>query len=167
MNRHLRLIINAHKPWMYDINVTNCHGDCHGVLCNLLTYLSNSLNFSYNFIIESDYGVKNNGSYSGYMGHLQRNVSMLNWISTFMYWTSRMVTWYLSQSHILSNHSRIILSIILGHLPRTNWHFTLDIPVIYRRIYFYFYRHSIGYFGSFYSRRYYSCIYWLYLFIFC
>ena len=69
---HLRLIVNPIHPWIYDIKGT----DCKGVHCHLLRYVSTSLNFTYNFI-EDPIGVGlvlKNGSCTGWLGILQRNV---------------------------------------------------------------------------------------------
>ena len=69
---HLRLLVHLQPPWMHTINGT----DCKGIHCNLLTYLSLSLNFTYNFIVESEgLGIVSaNGSWTGALGILQRDV---------------------------------------------------------------------------------------------
>ncbi len=53
MYSHLRLAINPHIPWIF-IKETIDKQYCEGIQCQLLKYLSKSLNFTYEFIIESD-----------------------------------------------------------------------------------------------------------------
>ena len=67
MVKHLNLLITPHEPWLYNISGTNCHG----VLCNLLTYLTMSLNFTYDFVkgwkyFDSNQNKSLNGAVSQY-----------------------------------------------------------------------------------------------------
>lgn len=49
MNSHLRLFIGAFFPWI-TINKTINDQYCNGILCDLLKYVSKSLNFTYEYI---------------------------------------------------------------------------------------------------------------------
>jgi hypothetical protein len=51
MYSHLRLVIYPHNPWIV-INETIDKQYCEGIQCDLLKYVSKSLNFSYEFIID-------------------------------------------------------------------------------------------------------------------
>jgi hypothetical protein len=53
MNSHLRLDIYPHNPWIV-INETIDKQYCEGIQCELLKYVSKSLNFSYQFIIDGN-----------------------------------------------------------------------------------------------------------------
>ncbi len=50
MYSHLRLVINPYNPWIV-INETIDKQYCKGIQCELLKYVSKSLNFSYEFVI--------------------------------------------------------------------------------------------------------------------
>ena len=73
MYKHLRLIVNPHNPWFYFTTGT----DCDGIHCHLLKYLKKSLNLTYDYLIVPDgLGIGSiNGTWTGWVGHLQRNVS--------------------------------------------------------------------------------------------
>ncbi len=75
MTGNLRISVIQHHPWIQLIN----GNDCKGILCELLKHLSNSLNFSYNFIeIKEGYGIKgSNKKWTGHFGLLQKNVIIL------------------------------------------------------------------------------------------
>ncbi len=60
MYSHLRLAINPHNPWIV-INETIDKQYCEGIQCDLLKYVSKSLNFSYEFIID-DIEIENKSS---------------------------------------------------------------------------------------------------------
>ena len=45
MAKHLKFGTEAHEPWLIIKNGIQCEG----ILCELIIYLSNSLNFSYSF----------------------------------------------------------------------------------------------------------------------
>jgi hypothetical protein len=51
MYSHLRLVIEPHNPWIV-INETIDKQYCEGIQCDLLKYVSKSLNFSYEFITD-------------------------------------------------------------------------------------------------------------------
>ena len=72
MLKNLRTVFRPNKPWIYVNNQTNCEG----ILCHLIKYLSKSLNFSYNLILDDEgQGFKlPNGQWSGVFGRFQRNV---------------------------------------------------------------------------------------------
>ena len=79
MNTHLRLVIFPHKPWII-INKSIDRQYCEGIQCDLLKYVSKSMNFSYEFIIEkSVIGWKlQNNSWNGMIGKIDRNVCQFN-----------------------------------------------------------------------------------------
>ena len=73
---HLRIVsYKQQKPWM----MRKGQNDCQLVLCELIKYLSRSMNFTYNFIDVTHFGIFNaqNQSWSGAMGRFQRNVWLL------------------------------------------------------------------------------------------
>jgi len=51
MYSNLSLNIRPHRPWIYDINGYKCKG----ILCQLLGYVSKSLNFSYYFVMNEQW----------------------------------------------------------------------------------------------------------------
>jgi hypothetical protein len=69
MYSHLRLAIDPHIPWIV-INETIDKQYCEGIQCDLLKYVSKSLNFTYEFILESDRIEHDlsNGSWNGITG---------------------------------------------------------------------------------------------------
>ncbi len=80
MNSHLRLDIYPHNPWIV-INETIDKQYCKGIQCKLLKYVSKSLNFSYEFIIEVNEtrSESSNELWTGAFGRIFRNVrSKLN-----------------------------------------------------------------------------------------
>ena len=72
MSSHLRLMVNPHPPWLFNLNGTNCAG----VLCSVIQYLSTSLNFTYKYIVGTHIGDQfpNNETWTGFMGQFQSNV---------------------------------------------------------------------------------------------
>jgi hypothetical protein len=77
MHSHLRLAIDPHKPWIL-INETIDKQYCEGIQCDLLKYVSKSLNFTCEFVIESD-GVGHelsNGSWKGYIARIVKDVRL-------------------------------------------------------------------------------------------
>ena len=79
MNPHLRLVLDPHKPWII-INKTIDRQYCEGIQCNLLKYISKSMNFSYEFLIDKQgmgYRLKNK-TWNGFMGRIARNVCLIN-----------------------------------------------------------------------------------------
>ena len=51
MYSNLSITIRPHRPWMYDINGFNCKG----IHCQLLGYVSKSLNYSYYFDLNKEW----------------------------------------------------------------------------------------------------------------
>jgi len=51
MYSHLRLFIVPHNPWIV-INKNIDKQYCEGIQCDLIKYVSKSLNFTYEFIID-------------------------------------------------------------------------------------------------------------------
>jgi hypothetical protein len=79
MYSHLRLAINPHNPWIV-INETIDNQYCEGIQCQLLKYVSKSLNFSYEFIIDRDgvgYELSDN-SWKGFIGRIVNNVRLIS-----------------------------------------------------------------------------------------
>ncbi len=77
MYSHLRLAIDPHNPWIV-INETIDKQYCEGIQCQLLKYVSKSLNFTYEFIIdrgENGYELSN-GSWNGFIGRIFKNVRL-------------------------------------------------------------------------------------------
>jgi len=75
MYSHLRLVIDPHNPWII-VNQTIDKQYCEGIQCQFLKYVSKSLNFSYQFIVEKE-GVGRqlqNKSWTGFFGAIHRNV---------------------------------------------------------------------------------------------
>jgi len=73
MNKIIKLILNPNEPWIYDINGQNCKG----IQCQLLLYVSKSMNFSYQFIIDDFQSTPfPNGTWTGFMGRMQQNVHL-------------------------------------------------------------------------------------------
>jgi len=82
MYSHLRLIIDPNIPWIY-VNQTIDKQYCEGIQCQLLKYVSKSLNFSYEFVFEKEgieYGLENK-TWTGFMGAINRNVRYIQSIS--------------------------------------------------------------------------------------
>ncbi len=78
MYSHLRLAINPHNPWIV-INETIDKQYCKGIQCEILKYVSKSLNFTYEFIRESDgpgYELSN-GSWKGHIGRIVKDVRFI------------------------------------------------------------------------------------------
>ena len=78
MSEHLRIIANQYSPWMIlDESYSN---DCRGVSCEIIQYLSQSMNFSFEFIyqnaINTGYRL-GNGTWTGAIGMIQSGVSYL------------------------------------------------------------------------------------------
>ena len=65
-------VISDAEPWFYDMQGIQCRG----ILCNLVAYLSKSMNFSYSFTDSPDsLGVEGTGQqWNGIIGYFQRNV---------------------------------------------------------------------------------------------
>jgi hypothetical protein len=79
MYSHLRLAINPLNPWIV-INETIDKQYCEGIQCQLLKYVSKSLNFTYEFIIDRDgvgYELSNN-SWKGFIGRIFNNVRLIS-----------------------------------------------------------------------------------------
>jgi hypothetical protein len=77
MYSHLRLVIDPHNPWIV-INETIDKQYCEGIQCQLLKYVSKSLNFTYEFIRESD-GIGHelsNNSWKGFIDRIFNNVRL-------------------------------------------------------------------------------------------
>ena len=75
MYSHLRIVLDPLPPWIY-LNKSKGEQHCTGIQCQLLKYISKSLNFSYEFIIDKQgmgYELKNK-SWNGFMGQIARNV---------------------------------------------------------------------------------------------
>ena len=75
MYEHLRLSATQFPPFMF-LN-ENDNINCTGITCNLIKYLSRSLNFTYEFIKYSEkisFRLPN-GSWPGLIGLFQRDVS--------------------------------------------------------------------------------------------
>ena len=72
MSSHLKLVVNPHAPWIYNINGT----DCAGILCPVIKYLSTSINLTYQFVDGTEIGDQfpNNKCWTGFMGQFQSNV---------------------------------------------------------------------------------------------
>jgi hypothetical protein len=75
MDSHLRLDIYPHNPWIV-INETIDKQYFKGIQCELLKYVSKSLNFSYQFIIDGNEkrSESNNELWTGNIGRIFRNV---------------------------------------------------------------------------------------------
>jgi len=76
MYSHLRLVINSHNPWII-VNQTIDKQYCEGIQCELLKYVSKSLNFTYEFICDKmgmGYQLENK-TWNGFFGRIDRNVS--------------------------------------------------------------------------------------------
>jgi hypothetical protein len=80
MYAHLRLDVNPHNPWIV-INETIDKQYCEGIQCQLLKYVSKSLNFSYEFITDGNRtGHKSsNNSGTGAIGRIFRNVRLTSY----------------------------------------------------------------------------------------
>ena len=72
MTLKLKAIVIRHPPWLYGNHPVNCRG----ILCDLIKYLTKSLNSTYTLIEAHETGtfVKSNNSWTGSLGQLQRNV---------------------------------------------------------------------------------------------
>ena len=70
--KNLSVIWRQVDPWLYK----NDQLHYKGILFDLLKYLSNSLNFTYNLMESFEYGsfIKRNNSWSGMKDQLERNV---------------------------------------------------------------------------------------------
>jgi len=55
MPDHLTLTAIPHKPWFYYIN--NDYDNCLGIQCDIIKYLSRSLNFTFKVLLESLPGI--------------------------------------------------------------------------------------------------------------
>jgi hypothetical protein len=75
MYSHLRLVIDPHKPWIL-INETIDKQYCEGIQCQLLKYVSKSLNFTYEFITDEEgFGLQlSDKSWTGVVGRILKNV---------------------------------------------------------------------------------------------
>ena len=71
MSKHLRVVASTIVPWIMRIN----DHECKKILCELIKYLSKSLNFTYNLI--DPVHVKGNAKGRA-ITHIQRNVC-LSW----------------------------------------------------------------------------------------
>ena len=72
MSSNLRLIVRPQSPWFIGNDLVNCQG----ILCPLIKYLSESLNFTYTLTQAYEIGTFTewNHSWTGALGHLHRNV---------------------------------------------------------------------------------------------
>jgi len=79
MYSHLRLAINPHNPWIV-INETIDKQYCEGIQCQLLKYVSKSLNFSYEFITDGNRTRQksSNESWTGPIGRIFNNVRLIS-----------------------------------------------------------------------------------------
>ena len=78
MIRHLRLVGEMLRPWIEIVG--NDNTQCIGIQCKLIKYLSSSLNFTFEIFEEKagpGYELQN-GSWTGMMGRIQRNVSSIS-----------------------------------------------------------------------------------------
>ena len=72
---HLRILGTEFDPW---ISIKSIN-DCEGIQCDLIKYLSRSLNFTFEFV-KQEIGTGNrlpNGSWTGCIGRIDRNVSVI------------------------------------------------------------------------------------------
>ena len=74
MTLNLRVAVYPHKPLFYGNDLVQCEG----ILCDLIKYLSKSMNFTTHYIRSYDRGrfEASNNSWSGAVGLLQRNVNL-------------------------------------------------------------------------------------------
>ena len=84
MNGHLTLTATNFSPYML-LNDNDNH-NCAGLNCNLINYLSSSMNFTYDFIKYTKKGSFKlpNGSWTGPIGLIQREVSEINKINFYL-----------------------------------------------------------------------------------
>lgn len=103
MTTHLRLVAELQAPWIVLVNNNNRR--CRGLQCDLLNYLSRSLNFTYEISSTKEGpGLElANGSWTGLIGKIQSNVS----VRTFDSWWEchhRRQIWPLLRSQSVPNH---------------------------------------------------------------
>ena len=78
MSDVLRIIVNQYSPWMI-LNETHPN-HCRGISCEIIQYLSRSLNFSYKLIHQDGINTGHqldNGTWTGSIGMIQSGVSLL------------------------------------------------------------------------------------------
>ena len=79
MNNHLKLTGMQFPPFMFLDE--NDKYDCHGITCNLIKYLSRSLNFTFEFIkYINQVSISQNGNWTGPFGIVQQGVRYLSFI---------------------------------------------------------------------------------------
>ena len=82
MNKHVGLVAEMVRPWIYKINNNHNNSTCGGIQCHLLVYLARSLNFTYDIKTNKDgsgYQLEN-GSWTGMIGIIERNVRLIPYI---------------------------------------------------------------------------------------
>ena len=73
---HLRILGTVFKPWL----TIKSNNDCEGIQCDLIKYLSRSMNFTFEFIgqvIGTGHQLPN-GSWTGCIGRIDRDVSFMS-----------------------------------------------------------------------------------------
>lgn len=76
MDKNLKIIVNQYPPWMILSKTDPNH--CEGVSCEIIKYLSRSINFTYQFVHQNgiDTGQQlENGTWTGSIGLIQSGVS--------------------------------------------------------------------------------------------
>ena len=76
MYEHLRLTATHFMPFM-DLSDNDIY-NCKGITCNLIKYLSRSLNFTFDLVINNvrEYKQLENGSWTSVIGLIQSGVSL-------------------------------------------------------------------------------------------
>ena len=74
MSEHLTIVADAYEPWIYFIDLIK--GKCIGIQCEIINYLSRSLNISYNIITVSTGAgtLLPNNTWTGFFGKFINNV---------------------------------------------------------------------------------------------
>lgn len=78
MYSHLRLVVDPHYPWIV-VNQAIDKQYCKGIQCELLKYVSKSLNFTYEYILDKhgDGDQLRNKTWIGSVGTIFNNVGLI------------------------------------------------------------------------------------------